>query len=194
MSKNISKLMTVNLVGGLGVVDFQPSPTIAVIFLAEGDIICGTGSLVVKLQKLAKLKSQNPKMVTACIFLRTELSVQYFESFQKKIVLEFSSVILPITNQDQVPQLLQQLFLAESHKNPFQVQPLTHQPSSRQHKDLLLAVCKIPGLGEKKSRNLLQKMDSIRKIARARNPELCSILGPNLARGVEDFFRKRNTI
>merc|ERR1712202_61055 len=175
----MGKLMTVNIVGGLGVVDFQPSPTTAVIFLAEGDIICGTGSLVVKLQKLAKLKSQNPKMVTACIFLRTELSVQYFESFQKKIVLEFSSVILPITNQDQVPQLLQ---------------PLTHQPSSRQHKDLLLAVCKIPGLGEKKSRNLLQNMDSIRKIARARNPELSSILGPNLARGVEDFFRKRNTI
>ena len=49
-------------------------------------------------------------------------------------------------------------------------------------------------MGEKRSRALLQKLESIRKIARARNPELTPILGPNLARGVEDFFRKRNTI
>ena len=39
-----------------------------------------------------------------------------------------------------------------------------------------------PGLGEKKYRNLLQKMDSIIKIARARNPELSSILEPNPCR------------
>ena len=33
MAKNISKFMTVNLVGGLGVVDFHPSPNIAIIYL-----------------------------------------------------------------------------------------------------------------------------------------------------------------
>lgn len=194
MAKNISKLMAVKTVGGMGAVDFQVSPTTSVIFLAEGDIICGVGSLNSKLEKLVKLKLATPKMTIVCIFVRTELSAQYFENFQRKIVLEFSSVIVPIVNQDQVPQVLHQMFEAENHKNPFQDPPNNQQSSTRQHKDLLLAVCKIPGMGEKKSRTLLQKMDSIRKIARARNPELTPILGPNLARGVEDFFRKRNTI
>lgn len=141
-----------------------------------------------------RMKSRSPKLTISCIFLRTDLSAQYFESFQRTIVLKFSCVIMPITNQEQVGQVLHQMFVAETQKNPFQVLSTSHQPSTRLDKDLLLAVCKIPGMGEKRSRNLLQKMESIRKIARARNPELTPILGPNLARGVEDFFRKRNSI
>ena len=35
ISKDISKLMTVKLVGGLGVVDFYPAPNIAVIYLVS---------------------------------------------------------------------------------------------------------------------------------------------------------------
>jgi len=150
--------------------------------------------LVIKLQKLAKMKTKNPKLVTACIFMRTDVSSQYFENFQRKVVLDFSSVILPLTNVEQVPQAIHQMFMAEKHKNPFNFPPPISQPSMRQHKDLLLAVCKIPGMGEKKSRTLLKKLDTIKKIARARHPELTPVLGPNLARGVEDFFRKRNTI
>ena len=150
-------------------------------------------SLVHKMEKFKRMKSQSPTLVVACIFMRTELSSQYFESFQRTIVLQYSCVIVPITNQEQVPQVLHQMFVAESQKNPFQARP-NKLERSRLHKDLLLAVCKIPGMGEKRSRTLLQKMESIRKIARARNPELTPVLGPNLARGVEDFFLKRNTI
>ena len=54
---------------------------------------------------------------------------------------------------------------------------------------MAMLTLEIPGLGGKKSRNLLQKMDSIIKIARAQNPELSSILEPKV-----DFFRKRKTI
>lgn len=191
--KSISRVMTVKLMGGLGVVDFQPSPNLVVLYLTEGDIICGVESLVTKMEKFKKMKSQSSMLVVACIFLRTELSTQYFENFQRMIVLQYTCVIVPITNQEQVPQVLHQMFVAESQKNPFLARP-NRPESSRLHKDLLLAVCKIPGMGEKRSRTLLQKMESIRKIARARNPELTPVLGPNLARGVEDFFRKRNTI
>jgi len=193
VSKSISRVMTVKLLGGLGVVDFQPSPNLLVLYLTEGDIICGVDSLATKLEKLKRMKFQSAKIMVACIFMRTELSSQYFESFQRTIVLKYSFVIVPITNQEQVPQVLHQMFLAESQKNPFLARP-NKPENSRLHKDLLLAVCKIPGMGEKRSRTLLQKMESIRKIARARNPELTPVLGPNLARGVEDFFRKRNSI
>ena len=61
-------------------------------------------------------------------------------------------------------------------------------------KDLLHSMCKIPGMEEKKSCNLLKKIDLIQKIARVRNPKLSDVLGANLARGVEDFFRKKNTL
>ena len=46
------------------------------------------------------------------------------------------------------------------------------QQWQQQHKDILLAVCQIPGLGEKKLRQLLNKMDTIRKISR-----LCNYCG-----------------
>jgi len=194
ISKDIAKLMTVKLVGGLGVVDFYPAPNIAVIYLSEGDIICGVDSLLGKVKKLKKLVSPSGRLTIGVIFLRTEISSQYFETFQNILVLENSFVILPITNQEQVAQVIHQMFVAETHRNPFLAQSKPQNSSTRLHKDLLHAVCKIPGMGEKRSRTLLQKLDSIRKIARARQPELTPILGPNLARGVEDFFRKRNTI
>ena len=163
-------------------------------FQSEGDIICGVDSLLGKVKKLKKLVSPSGRLTIGVIFLRTEISSQYFETFQNILVLENSFVILPITNQEQVAQVIHQMFVAETHRNPFLVQSKPQNSSTRQHKDLLHAVCKIPGMGEKRSRTLLQRLDSIRKIARARQPELTPILGPNLARGVEDFFRKRNTI
>jgi len=193
VAKGISKLMTVKLLGGFGVIDFQPSPNIVLIYLTEGDIVCGVESLGMKFEKLRKMKSGTNRLVVGCIFLRTEISSQYFETFQRRIVLDCSFVMLPVTTQEQVPQVIHQMFVAETQKNPFLL-PKQPSASSRLDKDLLLAVCKIPGMGEKRSRTLLQKTGSIRKIARARNPELTPILGPNLARGVEDFFRKRNII
>ena len=66
--------------------------------------------------------------------------------------------------------------------------------SLRPLKDLLHSMCKITGMEEKKSCNLLKKIDLIQKIARVKNPKLSDVLGANLARGVEDFFRKKNTL
>ena len=47
------------------------------------------------------------------------------------------------------------------------------------------------GLGEKKSRKLLSKFDSIQKISSASRGELAEILGASLARAVEDFFKRK---
>ena len=53
----------------------------------------------------------------------------------------------------------------------------------RTDKDLLLTVCKIPGMREPKARQLLAEK------GRAKAADLVC-LGPNLARGVEDFFKR----
>ena len=47
------------------------------------------------------------------------------------------------------------------------------------------------GLGEKRSRQLLSKFDSIQKISSASRDELAGILGASLARAVEDFFKRK---
>ena len=49
----------------------------------------------------------------------------------------------------------------------------------------------IVGLGEKKSRQLLGKFDSIQKISCASRDELTGVLGASLARAVEDCFRRK---
>ena len=47
------------------------------------------------------------------------------------------------------------------------------------------------GLGEKKSRQLLSKFDSIQKISCGSRDELSEVLGAGLGRAVEDFFHRK---
>ena len=126
------------------------------------------------------------------IFLKNDFTSQYFGTFQREIVINRGHIILPISEVDQVGQILQQFQIADNRSNPFQLSPKKTKSASI-HKDILLAVCQVPGLGEKKSRQLLNKMDTIRKISRAGESELRPILGPTVAAGVEDFFKRKNT-
>lgn len=106
--------------------------------------------------------------------------------------MKYRYTVVPIASKEQVPQLLQQMFKADRQRtNPF-TKPIV-APSTL-HRDLLITVSKIPGMGEVRARKLLAKFHSIKKIARARHSDLVPVLGANLARGVEDFFRKRNTL
>ena len=79
-------------------------------------------------------------------------------------------------------------------KNPFAtaIGEAKSRNNGRKDKDLLLAVCKIPGVKEPKARQLLAEKGSLKNIGRTKAADLNSALGPNLSRAVEDFF-KRNT-
>ena len=85
------------------------------------------------------------------------------------------------------------MFEADKIKNPFTsaISEAKSKKEGRKDKDLLLAVCKIPGVKETKARQLLAEKGSLKNIGRAKATDL-GCLGPNLGRGVEDFF-KRNT-
>ena len=61
-------------------------------------------------------------------------------------------------------------------------------------KNILLALMAIPNLGEKKARALLKKFGSLRGVARARAGEMEGVVGSSLAKGIEDFFRRKNTV
>jgi len=191
VAQSISKILTVKFVGDLPHADFQPSAKTFVVYLDVPDIVNGVESLKTKFDKISEYGKCKEDFHWVFIFLKTDFTSQYFGTFQREIVINRGYIILPISEVDQVGQILQQLQVADNKRNPFEFSPKkTKSPSI--HKDILLAVCQIPGLGEKKSRQLLNKMDSIRKISRAGESELRPILGPNVAAGVEDFF-KRNS-
>jgi len=188
MARNISRLMTVKYMDGMGASDFQPCSNLSVVFLGEGDAICDPQTTLAT--KLNKLKKGGSKVI--CLFMRTALTAQYLMEVQRLVVLQYKYSVVPIGNSEQVPQLLQQMCKADRQRtNPFNKPIVT---PSAVHRDLLLTVAKIPGMGEVRARKLLAKFDSIKKIARARNSDLVPVLGQNLAKGVEDFFRKRNTL
>merc|ERR1719219_3044036 len=123
----------------------------------------------------------------------SEVTEQYFQEFQQKIVLELLNTIIQISSEEQIGQTLQQLQIAAHRKNPIKSPKKTITKSRRLHKDILHAVLKLPGMGEKKSRNLLQQFGSIKKISCGSSDEFAGVLGPNLARRVEDFFKMKIT-
>ena len=159
----------------------------------EGDIIAGTVGLKVKLDKCAEMRRGRPEVTAVFLFTKTEMTSQYFQEYQEEIVLNNGHCIVPITHVDQVAQVLQQFQLAHNRSNPFRGSPKNSTESQRNiHKDILLSVTKVPGLGEMKSRKLLSKFDSLKKISKAKEGDMNKILGPNIARGVEDFFKRKN--
>ena len=164
-----------------------------------------------KMTQLSALSSRNKKLRLTWLFTKSELTEQYFQEFQQKIVLEMSNTIIPISSEDQLVQIIQQLQIASHRANPFKCPKVSNRSQSpRLHKDILHAVLKLPlpgrdyitvviiiaksfnsGLGEKKSRQLLSKFDSIQKISCGSRDELSAVLGASLGRGVEDFFNRK---
>ena len=162
-------------------------------FQLEGDIISGVDSLKVKLGKCDEMRRGRPEISTVFLFTKTEMTSQYFQEYQEEIVLNNGHTIVPITHVDQIAQVLQQFQLAQNRSNPFRGSPKKYADTQRNlHRDILLSVTKVPGLGEMKSRKLLRTFNSLKKIAKARESDLSPIVGPNIARGVEDFFKRKN--
>ena len=172
----------------------------------------GLEDLSKKMTQLSAISRRNRNLKLTWLFTMSELTEQYFPAFQQKIVLEMSNTIIQINSEDQLVQVVQQLQIASHRANPFKSPKkiLNKTKSSRIHKDILHAVLKLPvpgrndgsfvnitqfkflGLGEKKSRQLLGKFDTIQKISQSSRDELAVVLGASLARAVEDVFKRKN--
>ena len=95
--------------------------------------------------QLSALSSKNKKLRLTWLFTKSELTEQYFPEFQQKIVLEMSNTIIPISSEDQLVQIIQQLQIASRRANPFKYQKISNRNQTpRLHKDILHAVLKLP--------------------------------------------------
>ena len=183
---------------GMGPVDFQPAPNVSVIYLGESDLVTGgaTGLSVVEKVKERVVKAAGGRggrsnLKFFCVFQKSPLSLPILAELQLAL-LPLPVSAIPIQNPlFHLPQLLFQLFTADKTRNPFSVaiSEAKSKNMGRTDKDLLLTVCKIPGMREPKARQLLAEKGSLKAIGRAKATDLVC-LGPNLARGVEDFFKR----
>merc|ERR1719508_80788 len=195
LATNINKLLTVKLMDGLGVADFQPGNNTLVMLLSEADIIREEKFLLQKMKQLYKQKQDLVKkqnVAAVIVFAKTPLTEQYLSKVEQLAVLEFSIPVIPLNDvNEEIGQVLEQLgTVSRQAKNPFRVEK---KKMENLDKNILLALMAIPNLGEKKARALLKKFGSLRGVARARAGEMEEVVGSGLAKGIEDFFRRKNT-
>lgn len=87
----------------MGVVDFNPSSDVGVVYLSEADLVGGY-TYKGKLLKFAKASFR--KVIIA---EKTSLSSQYFYELQKFIVIERGLVLLPIASPVEAGRILAQM-------------------------------------------------------------------------------------
>jgi len=173
--------------------DFQPSSQDYIALLSESDIAQGEEYIRKKLARLYKFANKNPGkcLQPAAIYHTTELTNPYFYRIQILCVLEFSIPIIPVDRFDQIPQILERFKVATKLKNPLK---LGRPAGLKSDKEMMLALINVPTLSEKSARNLLGKFGTLRAVIGAKETQLAEVIGPNSARGVYDFFHRKNTV
>jgi len=188
--ENVKKRLTVLYVDGMGVVDFQPGNNTIIMLWTEAEIVREEAYLTEKLKKFYKQKKDRAAVV---VFAKTPLTSQYLPRLEQLATLDYTLPVVPLANlKEELGQLLQQFeSVSRKQKNPFRVEQTRLE---NVHKNLLLAVMALPGVREDTARKLLGRFGSIRGVARAKRYELAEVVGENLSRGIDDFFRRKNTV
>lgn len=163
------------------VIDFYPSSNVAVVYISEAECILGNQYR----RKLAKLRNAHG-IRGVVLFEKTNVTNQYFISLQQFAVLDLGLVLLTVANQSEAAHLLAQIVALETknQNNPFLVKRTL--PSFDEM--ALNTVRTIPGLGEVKSKQLLQHFKSIINISQATIEELTPVIGRGSAHQVWSFF------
>nr|XP_058944247.1 Fanconi anemia core complex-associated protein 24-like [Pocillopora verrucosa] len=168
----------------MGVVDFNPSSDVGVVYLSEADLVGGYNYK----EKLLKFgKASFRKVIIA---EKTSLSSQYFYELQKFIVMERGLVLLPVASPVEAGRILAQMVLLESkpQSNPYRIKM---KPQATDQA-VLTTLQNVPGVGQKKAVALLSKFNSIEQICKASVASLATVVGNANALQIKDFFSATN--
>ena len=117
----------------------------------------GIEALTFKIDKM----QEDKKGIEVFIYHKMPSTQQYFPVFQNELVIIRGASIVPLSSESQIPQFLQQLQNADLKSNPFDFNHKESETRNKIHTDILLSLCKIPRMGEKKARMLLEKFGTI---------------------------------
>lgn len=179
----ISKETKVLYSDGLGVVDFHPSADAAIIFVSEADLLSG-GSFK---RRIVKFRQANTSLRGIVVAQKTPHTQEPFSDLQKFVCMELDLAIVPVKTISEAAQLLAQMVRCEAkvNINPFCMKPKTVNSADA---GILATATAVPGLGEKRARQLLEHFGSLHKIANATQENLASVVGNSTASSVYDFF------
>ncbi|XP_069175566.1 Fanconi anemia core complex-associated protein 24 isoform X1 [Procambarus clarkii] len=203
----LSKYTSVLYSDGLGIVDFYPSRDAAVIFVSEADIISGINYR----RRIVRFRQANTSIRGSVIAQNTSLTRDQFCILQKYVSgralrlaapgshlrcirhrfvsVELGLAILPIQTIEEAAQLLAQMVTCEAkfNSNPFRMKPKT---ASTPDVDLLKTMTVIPGLGDKRARQILQHFGSLQEISNTSQENLEKVVGAATASSVYKFFHQ----
>ncbi|XP_045584743.1 Fanconi anemia core complex-associated protein 24 isoform X2 [Procambarus clarkii] len=181
----LSKYTSVLYSDGLGIVDFYPSRDAAVIFVSEADIISGINYR----RRIVRFRQANTSIRGSVIAQNTSLTRDQFCILQKFVSVELGLAILPIQTIEEAAQLLAQMVTCEAkfNSNPFRMKPKT---ASTPDVDLLKTMTVIPGLGDKRARQILQHFGSLQEISNTSQENLEKVVGAATASSVYKFFHQ----
>jgi len=170
------------------IADFKLPGDCFVCLVSEADYIGDCKSFKRFVAKFYKSYKNSPVVI---ICIRSEAVLSDYSAVQTFCVVELGLPLIPIDNLDQIPQLLTQLILTEPGRkkvNPFKFGLPKDQQVSSTDKNLIKILQKVPGLGDKKSRHLLEHLPSFQLIVQADQEKLKTILGPGSANAVWNYF------
>ncbi|XP_034250082.1 Fanconi anemia core complex-associated protein 24-like [Thrips palmi] len=168
---------------GLGFIDFFPADSFAVLYITEAELLTPK-SFTERTKLLAKdYSNRGVILVDVC-------RSPGYQELQDLAAIEHNLSVFPISNQNEIPRILQALMHAEIRQssNPFK----TSAPELGDMGQVQMSLLKkIPGIGDKSAQKLLSSYGSIKSISEISQERLETKIGKADAAKVYNYFRKR---
>ncbi|XP_042216066.1 Fanconi anemia core complex-associated protein 24-like isoform X2 [Homarus americanus] len=140
-------------------------------------------------RRIVKLQRSNRGIRRIVIGQCTINTFDHACDLQKFVCFELGLSFIPVDTVEEAADLLAEMVSCETkfHSNPFYVKPKT---ASNSNGSLLKTVRLIRGLGDVRSRKLLQHFPSIQAITAATQESLEKVVGVAVASSVHNFFHQ----
>jgi len=176
----------------LKVADFCTEHTQLVLYLPEADYVGFGGQKGPWRSRLANFYGQARPLSSlgAVVVQRTPTAAQAFLDVQEFAVIELGLPVIPVTGQNQLPQLLIELIGVKKRPNPFCFGSKAFEAPSPEEADatLVKVLSSLPGVGDLTARQLLSKFGSLKAIFEASEDELSTAVGPAQAKSLRGHF------
>jgi len=184
-------------IGGSDQLDLE-AEDLSVLILTEPEYV-GTGNNLFKrrLAKLVTSKTKDPVHTVVVAVRSARTPPQDFLSLQVFCTIDLGLALIPVSdNLDKhLPQLLVQLITSRRKKksNPYKLGQAKSTGRRGPLGPVLTTLLTVPGLSEKKAKDLVIKFGSLQAIAKAEVCDLAPILGQFTASSVHNFFRQQDS-
>lgn len=182
-------------IGGDNQLDLESGEDLSVLILTEPEYV-GAGNTLFKrrLAKLVTSKASSAAHAVVIVVRSARTPPQDFLNLQLFCTVELGLALIPISdNLDKhLPQLLVQLITSrKKKKNPFKLgAPKSNCAKKGALGPILTTLSTVPGLSDKKAKDLVERFGSLKAIATAEVADLAPVVGKATANSVHLFFHQ----